>query len=128
MAGENLNRQTRILAWIHIALGGGGMVIAGAILALWLWITRDIAHIAILRVVVQIFVIVSVALLAPCLVGGIGLLHGQLWARIVIIAYSALLLIVFPFGTLLGGYGLWALLRSEPDAKDAAAASTTAMK
>lgn len=109
-----MDRQTRILAWIHIVLGGGGMLIAGSILGVWLWITQDIAHIAVLRVIVQIFVTVSVIVLAPCLIGGIGLLQGKLWGRVVIIAYSMLLLIVIPVGTLLGGYGLWVLLRQTP--------------
>jgi hypothetical protein len=46
----------------------------------------------------------------PALLGGVGLLRGAAWGRWLIIALSMLLLLAIPVGTLLGGFGLWALL------------------
>ncbi len=51
----------------------------------------------------------------PGLVTGWGLLKYKPWARIAGIVLSALNLINFPFGTLLGAYGLWVLLTRETE-------------
>jgi hypothetical protein len=52
----------------------------------------------------------------PGLIGGIGLLQYQSWARITIIVISALDLIHIPIGTALGIYGFWVLLNPETEA------------
>jgi hypothetical protein len=51
----------------------------------------------------------------PGLITGFGLLAFKGWARIVGIVLSALNLINFPFGTILGVYGLWVLLSKETE-------------
>lgn len=48
----------------------------------------------------------------PGLLTGWGLLNFRPWARILGIVISAINLINFPFGTVLGIYGLWVLLSS----------------
>jgi hypothetical protein len=50
---------------------------------------------------------------APQIIGGIGLLKGQSWARILMIVVSALGLLSIPIGTAIGIYGLWVLLNEE---------------
>ena len=58
----------------------------------------------------------SVFLLAvslPGLVAGIGLLKYKPWSRILAIVLSALNLINFPLGTIVGVYGLYVLLSEE---------------
>lgn len=52
----------------------------------------------------------------PGIITGIGLLKMKRWARIVGIVLSAIRLIDFPFGTVLGIYGLWVLLNKETEA------------
>ncbi|HET8548896.1 MAG TPA: hypothetical protein VFL57_12860 [Bryobacteraceae bacterium] len=52
-------------------------------------------------------------LAAPCLVGGIYVLRYRNWARVLLIVASALNCLVFPLGTMLGAYTLWALLTPE---------------
>jgi hypothetical protein len=52
----------------------------------------------------------------PGIITGIGLLKFKPWARIVGIVLSALRLIEFPFGTIVGGYGLWVLFNKETEA------------
>jgi hypothetical protein len=51
----------------------------------------------------------------PGLVAGFGLWAFKPWARIVGIVLCALNLIFFPWGTLLGIYGLWVLLSKETE-------------
>jgi len=51
----------------------------------------------------------------PGLVGGIGLLLGCNWGRIVLIVVSCLELLKFPFGTALGVYSLWVLTNKETE-------------
>jgi hypothetical protein len=46
----------------------------------------------------------------PGIIVGVGLLKFRPWARMVTIVLSALNLINFPIGTLLGIYGLWVML------------------
>ena len=55
------------------------------------------------------------ALGAPGLVAGIGMLKFANWARILGIVLSALNLIHIPFGTILGAYGLWVLLSKDTE-------------
>ena len=45
------------------------------------------------------------------LVGAIGLLRGQTWARPILIGVSILELPIFPFGTAVGIYTLWTFLK-----------------
>jgi hypothetical protein len=51
----------------------------------------------------------------PSLITGYGLLNYKPWARIVGIVLSAISLIVIPFGTIIGAYGLWVLLSKETE-------------
>jgi hypothetical protein len=51
----------------------------------------------------------------PGLIGGWGLLNYRSWARILVIVLSALNLLNFPIGTLLGIYGLWVLFNKESE-------------
>jgi hypothetical protein len=55
------------------------------------------------------------ALALPGLAAGWGLLNFRPWARILGIVLSAINLLNFPFGTLLGIYGLWVLLSKETE-------------
>lgn len=47
------------------------------------------------------------------LVGGIGLLNMQRWARILVMIMAAIGCFVFPVGTIVGVYSLWVLLQDE---------------
>jgi hypothetical protein len=49
----------------------------------------------------------------PGIIAGIGLLKFRPWARILTIVLSALNLMNFPFGTILGIYGLWVMLSDD---------------
>jgi hypothetical protein len=60
--------------------------------------------------------VVLLCLGLPGIISGIGLLKMKPWARIVAIVLSAIELISFPFGTILGIYGLWVLFNKETEA------------
>ena len=59
--------------------------------------------------VVLLVVVVSL----PAVIVGYGLYRLQPWARIAGIVLSVLSLLVFPFGTVLGVYGMWVLFSKE---------------
>jgi Na+-translocating ferredoxin:NAD+ oxidoreductase RnfA subunit len=52
---------------------------------------------------------------APSIIAGFGLMKYAPWARILTIILSALHLLSVPFGTALGIYGLWVLLKPESE-------------
>src|SRR5690606_14956999 len=56
---------------------------------------------------------ISLLALPAQVIGGIGLLKGQPWARTLMIAVSALGMLSVPIGTTLGIYGLWVLRKEE---------------
>ncbi len=57
-----------------------------------------------------ILVMLILTLSVPGIIAGVGLLKRRPWARILTIVLSVLNLVIIPFGTLLGIYGLWVLL------------------
>jgi hypothetical protein len=107
-----MNVKIKILGWIHTALGGIGLI-AGLALCAGLWFSPDDKSTEALLYVGPLFSIMAVFMLLPALIGGIGLLRLRPWARILIIIISALEVLSFPIGTVLGGFGLWVLLDGE---------------
>ena len=51
----------------------------------------------------------------PSIVTGIGLLKLRPWARILGIVLSVLSLVMIPFGTIVGAYGLWVLFSKDTE-------------
>jgi hypothetical protein len=100
----------RILAWIHTLLGGAGLV-----LGTWACLTllADPEGGAALYYIGPIFGFLAVLYFAPGFLGGVGVLLGKPWGRWILIALSFVLLLAIPIGTVLGGFGLWALLRKD---------------
>ena len=49
----------------------------------------------------------------PGLIGGIGLLKRREWARILVLVLGFINLINIPFGTILGAYSIWVLIKPE---------------
>jgi hypothetical protein len=58
-------------------------------------------------------VIFTVLMSLPAVIIGYGLYRLRPWARVAGIVLSILSLIVFPFGTILGVYGLWVLFSKD---------------
>jgi hypothetical protein len=117
-----MDTHVKVIAWIYLVLGGLG-IIAG--LLVW-GILGGIGGIAgasgdrdvemagpILGGIGAIIFGVIAVMSLPSLAAGWGLLQMQEWARILAIILSALSLLGFPIGTIIGAYGLWVLLNKE---------------
>ena len=60
----------------------------------------------------------------PSVIVGIGLLRRSPWARIAGIVLSIVSLVLFPFGTIVGVYGLWVLFSKDTERLFTAPAAT----
>ena len=108
-----INRHVKILAGIHIVMGGGLLLVAVALLASVFFEGPEYTHT--LPFLLGLFSWLAIGLFIPSLAGGIGLLRKKRWARVLIIFVSVEFLFAFPVGTALGAYGLWALLKRETE-------------
>jgi hypothetical protein len=106
-----LGLHLRILGWTHAILGGIGCTLSLALLGA-LILARDPAYYQIIAGFAAVLGMLTFAYFGPSLVGGIGLLRGQPWARAVIWIQASLLLLLIPIGTALAGYGVWVMLRT----------------
>ena len=118
-----IDTHVRVAAWLHIALGalwvcflvfmglffGALGAVAGS--------TASAADAGVLAWVGGFGVaLLLFALAFPVLeiVGGAMLLKGSTAGRVITIVFSVLELINIPFGTIVGAYSLWVLLREIP--------------
>ena len=118
-----MDSQVKIVSILHIVYGGLGLLLAVLMLVVFGGVTAivgvsapdDGAMIAMpILMIVGGFVFFMIMLTSiPGLIGGIGLLGYQQWARVVVIVISGLNLLSFPFGTALGVYSLYVLLSQE---------------
>lgn len=118
-----MQQNVKILAILHIALGGLGVL--GALIAMAFFgglaslvgmsDHSDGGMVAggVLGLIGAVIMIVVLVISLPGLIAGIGLLSFQPWARILTIILSALELPAFPLHTALGVFGLWVLLSNE---------------
>jgi len=86
---------------VFIAVVGGG-VLSGDIEAMT--ITSIVG-----TAVGGFFLLISV----PDIIGGIGLLKRQSWARILVLIIAVIDLLLIPIGTITGIYTIWVLLQDE---------------
>jgi len=115
-----------VLAWLNIIWGGliafCGLIVLlvfGGIAGIVGATGRDSDSVVAIPILGTIGFAIFIGLLIlalPSLAGGIGLLQLKPWARILEIVLSALHLFAVPFGTALGIYGLWVLLKPETEA------------
>ena len=70
----------------------------------------------ILAIIGAVIAIVFLVLAAPSIIAGFGAMQYKAWGRILMIVVSALHLLSIPFGTALGIYGLWVMLKPETEA------------
>jgi hypothetical protein len=109
----------------HLVYAGRAYVILGAIavvacVVLAPWVLHDFRRLGMLDHA-EIRPFCTRLLWALCMVGGTGILHVVIglaiarqrkWATMVVgFPWSLLTLLAFPFGTAVGGYSLWVLVR-----------------
>lgn len=114
--------HVRILAILNIVVGSIGILVGVLLLFMFGGVgllagfsgEPDAAiALPILGVVGSVIFVILLVMSAPQIIGGIGLLNRQPWARILVIVLSALGLLSIPIGTAMGIYGLWVLLHDQ---------------
>ena len=119
MSSQDAETHTNIVGWLHIVLSTLGLLAVAFVMLVFVGIGLILAAtegseamgiLAVLGTLVGTFLfLVSL----PGLIGGIGVLKRQNWARILVLILSVLQLFNVPFGTAVGIYSLWALTRKE---------------
>ena len=118
--------HVKVLAAFHLVFGVLGLIVALAVLLIFggaagvvgvaaveepdAWIAMPI-----LGIVGSALLLVVLTLSILGIITKLGLLKFRPWARILGIVLSVVGLINFPFGTVLGIYGLWVLLSRETE-------------
>ena len=118
-----METHVKVLGVLHIALGSLGVLAALTIFAVFGGLAgvigataeaRDAAiAVPIVGLVGTIVIMFILVLSVPGIIVGAGLLKFQSWSRVFGIILSTISLLNFPFGTVIGAYGLWVLLTPE---------------
>lgn len=118
-----MQQHVKILAILHIVLGGLGVCAALIVMAIFGGLAGMVQFAdhapdfgipsAVLGIIGVVVTGVVLVISLPGLVAGVGLLTFQPWARILTIVISAIELPAFPIHTAIGIYGLWVLLSNE---------------
>ncbi|MGD0341341.1 MAG: hypothetical protein ABSA76_06510 [Bacteroidales bacterium] len=114
---SKMKKHVTVVGAIHIGFGILGLIAALAVFFA-LHFARGFVGGDEVPTVVLTFLSVSLPLLIGfmstlALVGGVGLLSHQSWARYLVIVVAALGCLNIPIGTLKGVYSLWVLLQDE---------------
>ncbi|HOB82789.1 MAG TPA: hypothetical protein PKX27_11530 [Bacteroidales bacterium] len=117
MEDSKMRKHVVVVGAIHIGFGFIGLIGAVAVFVALNFAKGFVGGEDILEMILG-FLSVSLPLLVGFmatlgLVGGIGLLSFQSWARYLIIVVAALGCLNIPIGTLKGVYSLWVLLQDE---------------
>ncbi|MHB2169887.1 hypothetical protein [Alsobacter sp. R-9] len=91
----------RAIGWLFILLGGGGMALGAAGIAIF-WGDGDPRLKIPVLYLLPVFLLAAVGWLGPAFLGGIGLLRGRVWGRPVVTVSAILLLLLVPVGTVAG--------------------------
>jgi len=119
-----MDTHVKVLASIQIAMGVLGLMGAGILLLVFSGAAGIVsasnepdAQVALPFIGITGMALVTflVALSLPGIIVGIGLFRLRPWARIAGIVLCLLSLMMIPFGTLLGAYGLWVLFAGETE-------------
>jgi hypothetical protein len=120
-----VDTHVRVLGVLYLGLGVLGLLCAVLMLIGFGGVAGIISSTAnsedaaiaipILSLVGTFALIFIAAFSLPAVIAGVGLLYFKPWARIVGIVLSAIALLGFPWGTILGVYGLWVLFNKQAE-------------
>lgn len=111
-----MKQHVTVVGAANIGYGALGLLLACLTLVILIWVGRiadDADAARILDFVAVVAFIFLGVLSVPSIIGGIGLLRGQEWARILVLILSVLNLFNIPIGTALGVYSIWVLMQQE---------------
>lgn len=116
---HNMEDHVRVLGILYIAFSALGLILAFlafvAITGGGL-ISGDDTAITVTSIVGTAVAGILVLLSAPGIIGGMGLLKKQSWARVLVLVLGIINLINIPFGTALGIYTIWVLTNKDTEA------------
>jgi len=119
-----METHVKVLGALQIAMGAFGLVGALALVLIFGVASRAVGlsgdpdaafALPIIGITGVALVSFLVALSLPNVVVGIGLIQRRPWARIGGIVLSILGMMMIPFGTILGVYGVWVLFSKETE-------------
>ena len=114
MTDAAVHRHIVIVAWLYMLFGIVGMTFAAVVFVGLLGVgLEDGQTLGASIGMSSIGALFFLATTAPSLAGGIGLLKRKSWARVLVLGLSFLNLLNLPFGTALGAYAAWVLLKHE---------------
>jgi phage shock protein PspC (stress-responsive transcriptional regulator) len=117
--GHNMAEHVKVLGILYIAFSALGLILAFlafvAITGGGL-ISGDDTAITVTSIVGTSVAGILVLVSAPGIIGGMGLLKKQPWARVLVLVLGIINLINIPFGTALGIYTIWVLTNKETEA------------
>ena len=114
---SKMKKHVTVVGAIHIGFGIIGLMVALGLFFVFNFAKGMVGNEDVPQVVLG-FLAISLPLLVGFmstlgLVGGIGLLSHQAWARYLVIVVAALGCLNIPIGTLKGVYSLWVLLQDD---------------
>lgn len=105
---------------LQIGLGAVGVLVAAIVLVVLLgsgllavWTEGEALPLVILAPIAVLVALFVAVLTVPKIVGGIGLLKGKPWARMLVLVMAAIGLLNIPVGTAVGIYTFWVLTQDE---------------
>jgi hypothetical protein len=115
---DAVKNHLTLVGAIHLGFGLMGIVISVFVYSIVVGagvLSGDREAIAITSFVGTMIALIIGVTSIPAVIGGIGLLKRQAWARILILIVSVVDLFSIPFGTALGAYSIWVLLQDETE-------------
>ena len=113
-----MDKHVTVVGSLHIGYSALG-ILAGLVLFVLLvgigFLADDQEALNILTLIASVVGVFLVVTAIPGIIGGIGLLKRQAWARILLLILSVFDLFAIPIGTALGVYTIWVLLQDETE-------------
>ena len=111
-----MEKHVNIVAALNIGLSILGLLVTFFIcivLKVVGGIVDDAGVTMILSIIANVLSVFLIILFLPGIIAGIGLFRKREWARILALILSAVNLINFPIGTVVGAYSIWVLVQPE---------------
>jgi hypothetical protein len=117
MEESSMKKHVTLVAALHIGFSTMGIIASMVVFFVFSFAGSFVSDVDVANAVLKFLgaflpaIILLISLLG--LIGGIGLLSYQKWARIIILVIAAVGCLNFPLGTLKGVYSLWVLMQDE---------------
>ena len=111
-----MQNHTKIVGILHAVFGAFGLLAAVVVflaIAGGGLLSGDAGAMAVTALVGTVIAVFLAVLSLPAIIGGVGLINGKSWARVLVLVLGFINLLNFPIGTALGVYTIWALMKTD---------------